>query len=45
MTSQNTLIIDDVRFFELLPKLIASGVTFEAEQQGLDIKITFLGGY
>jgi hypothetical protein len=44
MTS-NKLRISTEEFFKNLSNLIASGVTFEAEEQDGIVTITFTGGY
>jgi hypothetical protein len=38
------LVLSKVAFFEYLNELIASGVTFEAEENNNNIIITFTGG-
>jgi hypothetical protein len=40
-----TLIVCRVSFIDMLPGLIASGVTFDAQEVGNDIHIKFTGGY
>jgi len=45
MTYQNTLTVTVDTFTEMLSGLIASGVTFTAEEKNDLIIITFLGGY
>jgi hypothetical protein len=40
-----TLIVSKETFFSMLTDLIASGVTFEAEEKNGSILITFTGGY
>jgi hypothetical protein len=42
---RNKLTISAETFFDMLPKLIASGVTFEAEEVGDSIIVTFTGGF
>jgi len=39
------LIVSPKTFTKMLSDLIASGVTFEAEEKDGNIVITFLGGY
>jgi len=40
-----TLILTWEEFNEMLSGLIQSGVTFEAERDNNDVKVTFTGGY
>ena len=43
---QRELLLSQDQFFNYLPKLIASGVTFQAEENDCGyIVITFTGGY
>ena len=43
--NKQSLTVSKDTFFEMLTKLIASGVTFEAEEVDEVIQINFTGGY